>query len=113
MTRFPRFIFIDDTTIEREQPQNILRSEMEVGPQKTKPIQSIPLFNISFEIALPFHRFKDYNDWFKSVRYGADWFLLRDPIDGALKRFRIVEYDTFKKEGSLMRSRVKVEAYDV
>ena len=113
MTKFPKFVFIDDSDLERDLAENIVRSEMEVGPQKTKPIQSIPLFNLTFAIAIPECRFTEFNNWFKSVKYGASWFLMRDPSDGVERRFRIVGAETFVKAGTLWRSKLTVEAYDV
>lgn len=113
MNQLPKYVFIDDSDLERPLASNIVMTEMEVGPNKTKPIQTIPLFKITFAIAIPENKFKDFNEWFKLVNYGVNWFLMKDPVDGIEKRFRIIQHDTFVKAGTLWRSKLTVEAYDV
>lgn len=114
MTDFPKYIFIDDLTIKRTYAPNIIRSEMETGPNKTRPINSVPLFYLSFEIAMPVGRFKDFNQWFHNdLRSGALWFLLHDPIDGTRRRFRFFETEIeWSKAGNLMRTAIVIEGYD-
>lgn len=114
MTEFPKYIFIDDSTIKKRKPTNILRSEMENGPVKTRPLQSGGLFNIVFDVAIPVTREGEFDQWFnKSLGYGAYWFLLNDPLDGQKKRFRFLDTEIeWKKGGNLLRSTFTLEAYD-
>lgn len=89
---FPDFVFIDDSSLTYTSLENVLRSQMEVGPPKTRPMACKPMFQISFTGRIcgltDFNRFKF---WFKSeLQYGSNWFLLIDPFDGIEKRFRFV-----------------------
>lgn len=88
--KFPNFIFIDDSTIGTVYLENIVRSEMEVGPQKTRPMSCKPVFQISFTARVcGLEDFNRYKFWFnQDLSYGANWFLMIDPIDGVEKRFR-------------------------
>lgn len=111
---FPTYIFIDDSTLSRATVPNVVRSEMEVGPQKTRPIQSIPMFQVTMDISLCATKLNDYRAWFfNQIGSGAYWFLLNDPFDGTKRRFRFVSYDnSWVKTGNLMRTSVVLEAYD-
>lgn len=113
MIKFPKYIFIDDTTIETGPADNVLRSEMEVGPQKTRPIQSIPMIETRFEIAISESRLGEFKNWIRSIGYGSQFFIMFDPTDGVEKKFRIVEMDALAKSGTLYRSRLTVESYDL
>lgn len=114
MIEFPKYIFIDDSTVNHSYQPNVIRSEMDVGPQKTRPIQSRPLYSIAFGVAIPVRRFPEFQTWFfTTLRSGTSWFLLKDPIDGTEKRFRFVETDLeWTKSGNLMRSAFVIEAYN-
>ena len=61
---FPSFIFIDDRSLVRAYQNNVLRSQMEVGPQKTRPIQSKPLMQISFNVSIHVDDLNNFNNWF-------------------------------------------------
>lgn len=114
MTKFPEFIFIDDASLSRRIRDNVIRSQMEVGPDKTRPIQSIPLVEISMTVSYSTKRVSEFRSWFSSIGHGAYWFLLKDPFDGSLKKFRFANTDIdWKKSGSLMRADVVLEGYDV
>lgn len=112
MTEFPKFVFIDDSTVDRGMPDDIVRSEMEVGPQKTRPKQNAPLYQVSFEASIPSRKFQEFNSWYRNDIKRTGWFMLYDPVDGIRKRFRIVEMESWKKFGTLMRSTMTLEAYD-
>ena len=115
MTEFPKFIFIDDTTINKNKVPNLVRSEMETGPNKSRPVQSFGMFNMSFQIAIPVTKEHDFEDWFNGdLGYGSFWFLLNDPLDGVKKRFRFLETEIqWRKSGNLLRTSISLEAYDV
>lgn len=112
--QFPKYIFIDDSTLSRANVNNVRRSEMEVGPQKTAPIQSIPLFNVSMEISFEVKKLADFRRWFlNDIGSGAYWFSLKDPFDGTLRRFRFAENEfSLSKAGNLFRTSIILEAYD-
>lgn len=112
--KFPSYIFIDDNSLQRATTSNVLRSEMEVGAQKTRPIQSKPMFQTSMSISMRTERLIDFRTWFNNdLKFGAQWFTLNDPFDGTIRRFRFIEYDlTWKKTGNLLQSEIKLEAYD-
>lgn len=111
---FPKYVFIDDSTLERVSMANVLRSEMEVGPQKTRPIQSTPMFQVSMQISICADKLTDFREWYQQdIGFGAYWFTLNDPFDGTLRRFRFVEYENaWAKAGNLLRTSVILEAYD-
>lgn len=115
MIEFPRYVFIDDATLSRATLNNIVRSEMEVGPDKTRPIQSVPMFNISFSVAVPVSRFNEFNTWLRNDNLnGTAWFLLKDPFDGVKKRFRFVnpEFRWVKTGVNLLMTEFTLEGYD-
>ena len=111
---FPDYIFIDDKGLERATTPNVLRSEMEVGPQKTRPIQAIPMFQVSMNISMRSNRLTDFRAWFnQDIRFGAYWFLMNDPFDGVKRRFRFIDYEmNWSKTGNLLQSKIVLEGYD-
>lgn len=110
----PKYVFIDDSTLVRTTLSNIIRSDMEVGPQKTRKIQSVPMFNISMQISIHKKNFSNFRSWYlNEVGSGALWFLMFDPIDGTQRRFRFTEGELqWTKSGNLFRSSIVLEAYD-
>lgn len=110
----PTYVFINDVGLERATLSNVLRSDMEVGPQKTRPIQSAPMFQTSIDISICADKLTEFRTWFKnSIGSGAYWFLMRDPFDGVQRRFRFVESEfAWRKMGNLLQTRVVFEAYD-
>lgn len=113
MMNFPNYIFIDDTSLQRVSMENVIRSEMEVGPQKTRPIQSVPLFQVSMDVSLCDPKLLDWRMWWRDIKYGSNWFLMNDPFDGTKRRFRFVETEiSWTKSGNIYRSSFVLEAYD-
>lgn len=112
---FPDFIVIDDSTLTIAYMDNVVRSQVEVGPQKTRPIACKSMFQISFTARLcglyDFNRFKF---WFNQELYsGASWFLLIDPIDGTEKRFRFANTKiSWSKSSEIYSSTFTLEAMD-
>ena|SRR5690606_20765654 len=114
MISFPEYIFIDDSSLQRVSMNNVIRSEMEIGPQKTRAIQSIPLFQTSMNVSLCDDKLSNWKSWFSSIRYGQNWFLMNDPFDGIKKRFRFVDTEiSWSKTGNLYQTQFVLEAYDV
>lgn len=112
---FPNFIFIDDSTLSISYLDNVLRSEMEVGPQKTRPIACKPMFQISFTARVcGIADFNSYKSWYNSeLSYGANWFLMIDPIDGVQKRFRFANTQIqWAKSNDIFSSTFSLEAMD-
>lgn len=111
---FPDFIFLDDSSIERDQVPNVVRSDMDIGPAKTRPIQSVGFFNISFSVSICEDKLFDFRKWYnKDLKYGANWFIMNDPLDGVERRFRFLEYNNrWQKRGSILINRFTLEAYD-
>lgn len=113
MKTFPSFVFIDDTSLQRVSMENVIRSEMEVGPQKTRPIQSVPLFQVSMDVSLCDPKLIDWRIWWRDINYGSNWFLMNDPFDGTVRRFRFVDTEiVWNKSGNIYRSSFVLEAYD-
>lgn len=112
--KFPNYIFINDEGLERSNTSNVIRSEMEVGPQKTRPKQSTPMFQTAINISMRTNRLTDFRTWFKNeINFGAYWFLMNDPFDGTQRRFRFVEYEfAWQKTGNLFQTKIVLEAYD-
>lgn len=111
---FPDFVFVNDDSIQRQNVPNVLRSEMETGPQKTRPIQSVGFFNVQMEISICDEKLNDFRKWFNlDLKSGANWFLMNDPFDGVLRRFRFLTYDlNWRKRGDILAASVSLEAYD-
>lgn len=111
---FPSFIFIDDRSLVRAYQNNVLRSQMEVGPQKTRPIQSKPLMQISFNVSIHVDDLNNFNNWFyDDIGSGAYWFMLKDPFTGENKRFRFSSSEfAWSKVGNVLTSSFVLEAYD-
>lgn len=111
---FPRYVFIDDSSLQKAYQSNIIRSEMEIGPQKTRPIQSVRMFQISFKASICDDKEQDFNAWFTNdIGSGGYWFLLSDPFNGTKRRFRFVNTEfAWKKSGNLLQTTFVLEAYD-
>lgn len=110
---FPKFIFINDETITRIPINNLIISKMEVGPDRTRPIESVPLYRTKFDISFSHKMVSEFSSWMRNdIRYGQIWFYMNDPMDGIRRRFRLVEYSDLKKSGTLIKSDVTLEAYD-
>lgn len=111
---FPKYIFIDDSSLQRATVDNVLRSDMDIGPQKTRPIQSIPMFQITFDASICDDKLLNFRTWFRNdLGSGAYWFLMNDPFDGTQRRFRFAETEiTWTKLGTLLGSKFVLEAYD-
>lgn len=114
MPTFPDYIFVPDDALQRVNIPNILRSEMEIGPQKTRPIQSIPLFQIAMGVRICENKLLDFRTWFRNdIKSGASWFTMKDPYDGTTRRFRFVNYDiNWTKNGDVLVSQFILEGYD-
>lgn len=112
---FPKYVFIDDSTLTRTIQDNVLRSEMEVGPQKTRPRQSSPMVQILFTATICETKFQEWNAWFSNdVSYGSKWFRLNDPFFGQNKRYRFVETQiTWTKRGTVYQASFNIEGYNV
>lgn len=112
--KFPGYVFINDVGIVRGKQNNVIRSEMEIGPQKTRPRQSIPMFNISMDVSICVDKERDFESWYQTqLKNGALWFTMKDPINGVKRRFRFVEYEWgWSKAGNLLTSNFVLEAYD-
>lgn len=111
---FPKYVFINDQGLQRSMMNNVVRSEMEVGPQKTRPIQSTPMFQAAMEITICDDKLTAFRTWFRNdIGSGAYWFLMNDPFDGVKRRFRFVNYDfSWSKMGTLLKTSIVLEAYD-
>lgn len=114
MPVFPTYVFINDVGLQRAQMNNVLRSEMEVGPQKTRPIQSTPLFQVQMPISICADKLTEFRTWFKnSLGYGSYYFLMNDPFDGTRRRFRFVETEfSWEKTGNNLQTTITLESYD-
>lgn len=112
---FPTYIFINDNSLTREIQENVLRSELEVGPVKTRPVQCRPMFQVQFTVNIFEDDYSNFLTWFRtSVAYGSYWFLLNDPFDGVQKRFRFVNTQiAFQKANHLYQGTFLLESYDV
>lgn len=110
---FPKYIFIDDSTLTYKSMNNVLRSEMDVGPQKTRPIQSNPMTQYNFSASICDDKFSEWITWFRSdIAYGAKWFRMNNPLFGENERFRFVETEIeWVKNGNLFRSTFTIESY--
>lgn len=109
----PSYVFVDDSSLRLIPRNNVLRSEMETGMPKTRPIQSGSLDNYSMQISFCKKNLLPFKAWFKSIKFGADWFIMTDPIDGVRKRFRFVETELeHVKRGSLYLTNIVLETYN-
>jgi hypothetical protein len=114
ISNFPSYIFINDLSLTREIRNNVLRSENEVGPQKTRPVACKPMFQIQFTVNICDEDFQNYLTWFRQdLSYGSNWFLMNDPFDGIKKRFRFVNTQiSFQKSNHLYQATFLIESYD-
>lgn len=115
MIDFPKYVFIDDSTLTRRQVSNVIQTEMEVGPRKRKKIQTTPLFRVTFDVAINASKLNEFRSWWKNqLNDGSFWFFMKDPFDGTKRRFRFTLEDEIEwtKSGNLMRSSFELEAYD-
>lgn len=110
---FPKYIFIDDTTIRRKIVDNVIRSETEVGPQKTRPIQSKPMAELSCTMSVFEDDFYNLNEWYSNeIGFGSKWFRMKCPIFGDEKRFRFVDTELdWRKVGTTYEANVTIESY--
>lgn len=114
MPEFPKYIFIDDSTIARKNYPNVVRSDMENGPVRTRPINSVPLYSLEFEVSINKTKFSDFRQWYHNeLIRGALWFTMKEPLVGNLIRARFADTEIeWLKTGNLMRSTFTLEAYD-
>lgn len=113
MTNFPDYIFVNDSSVRFLTVDNIMRSDMESGVAKTKPINSIPVSQITFPVSINRNDLASFYRWFSSdLNYGQRWFLMRHPIFGEVQRFRFLETRIeWEKIGTLLVSDFVLEAY--
>ena len=113
MPRLPTFIFVDDSSIQKGKAPNVVRSEMEVGVQKTRRKQSASMYNVNFAVSICDDKEQNFWTWFQDeISDGAFWFLMKDPISGVEKRFRFVNYEiVWKKDGDVLTSNFQLESY--
>lgn len=111
---FPNYVFINDSSLTRQIQDNVLRSQNEVGPNKTRPKSCSPIFQIGFQVTICEQDYQNFLTWFRSdISYGANWFLLPDPFDGVQKRFRFAETQIqFSKNNHVFQSNFLIESYD-
>lgn len=111
---FPNYVFINDQGLQRVSVENTIRSEMEIGPQKSRPIQSVPMFQVSMNISICDDKLTEWRTWWRTqIGSGAYWFLMNDPFDGTRRRFRFVTGElSWQKDGNLLISQAVLEAYD-
>lgn len=114
ISSFPGFIFVDDNSLVRDNVSNILRSSMEVGPQKTRPIQSTPLFNLTMSVSICEKDLLLFRQWFNGeTNFGSNWFMMNDPFDGTRRRFRFLDPEfSWRKNGDVLTTSFILEAYD-
>ena len=114
MPSLPTYIFIDDLSLKRASVNNTVRSDMEVGPQKTRPIQKIPMFQCQMDITICNEDLNAFRAWFiNELGSGAYWFLMNDPFDGTRRRFRFMDGQLqWQKNGNNLRTSINLEAYD-
>ena len=109
---FPKYVFIDDASLSRQKPENVVRSEMDAGPAKVRPISKHPVYTYEFSISFNVKNFSDFLLWLQDdLNEQTNWFLMKDPFSGKVKRFRIVEIDDFRKSSTLVHSSMRVETY--
>jgi hypothetical protein len=111
---FPNYIFIDDSSLQRVTRDNLVKSDMEIGPQKSRPKQSVPMYQISMRVSICDDKLNTWRAWFRTnLGSGAYWFLMNDPFDGTRRRFRFVETElNWVKSGNLLQTSFVLEAYD-
>ena len=63
IAQFPKYIHIEDSTIKTSILENVVRSEMEVGPQKTRAKASLTLMTYSFEIVFCKSKISNFLSW--------------------------------------------------
>lgn len=113
MMEFPDYIFIDDSTIEFSIRDNIIRSEMSNGMDKTKPRQSLTIQDIKFSVSMHRDSLNDFNKWFESLQFGSLFFLMRNPLMGNVKKYRFSNTEfSWKKSGNLYSSTFELESYN-
>lgn len=110
---FPTYVFLDDSTLSRKINNNVIRSEMDVGPQKTRPIQSSPMIEIRFQASVCDDKFLDFNTWFaEDIGYGSKWFRMHDPFFGDKRRYRFVQTEIeWNKLGNIYQANFIIEGY--
>lgn len=110
---FPTYVFVDDSTLTRKSMNNVIRSQTEVGPAKTRPIQATPMIQVSFTASVCDDKFDDWTTWFADeIAFGAKWFRMYDPIFGERQRFRFVETEIeWTKLGNIYQADFVIEAY--
>lgn len=111
--RLPSYIFVDDSSIKKVKMNNIVRSEMESGIQKTRRKQSRSMFQVSFNISICDDKESSFYNWFENdLNDGANWFIMKDPLSGEEKRFRFIEYEiAWNKIGDVLQTSFKLESY--
>lgn len=115
MNEFPDYIFINDLSIRSKSINNIVRTEMGSGLPKTKPIDSTPMREVSFDVSIDSSDLTSFNNWFRlDLKSGLYFFLMRDPLLGVIKRFRFKDTEIeWSKIGSILTSRFILESYDI
>lgn len=112
MIMFPDFLFIDDSSVEFNRPDNLVRAEMGNGVFKSKVKQTIPTSRISFDVYTKRGNLGLFNKWLASLNWGADHFLMRSLVNGEIKKFRFIKSEfTWSSEGNLITTKFELEYY--
>lgn len=113
MKEFPKYVFIDDSTIRFASVNNIIRSEMDSGMAKTKKNNSKATVSLIFNVTINRNDLFNWFKWFHNdLQSGQRWFLLRHPLFGNVQRFRFLETEIeWVKTGTLLSSTFEIEGY--
>ena len=109
----PNYVFIDDSTVVSKNSNNVIRSEMETGPVKTRPIQSIPMKQMVMTISITRENFAAFDTWFRvTLNWGSNFFFFNDPITGVSTRYRFFDTELeWQKRGTILTCEITLECY--
>ena len=114
MIEFPKFIFIDDSSINISIQTNVIEDEMSDGLKKRRIKSSKNYIVYSFDVSFHNENFEEFKRWFRhDINSGTRNFRFKDPLDGSFKVCRFVSTDlSFSKKSNLIVSSFEIEGFD-
>ncbi len=92
MESFPTYALLMFDGFQEEPESAVGRTEMEKGPPKQAQTRSRVMVPRPVRYLIGSKEdLEAFKAWFKSIGRGAAWFWWTDPVDGAIKRARIVQ----------------------
>lgn len=109
--KWPKYVFIDDSSIEEIKISNQVRTSFDRGLEKTRPLNSLSIYQLKFDVYIDISDYENFDYWLNNIlRDRTSFFLMKCPIRGKEYKFRFLDGDlNFKKEFENMTAQINLE----